>query len=102
MAVGQTTSFAVSSPADPLSPYGVLLSLSSNRPLAVPGLALCLSPPLFLLGQGVLDPQGKSSLASSVPQDPSLAFKGFHLQALILDAALNLKTTNDVSITVRP
>lgn len=105
--------FALSAPEEPFAFYVVLASVTSNEPLGVAGLDLCLSTdallavtlhesnPVFRNGIGLLDDAGEAAVQAVLPDDPSLAHQGFHLQALV-ETPSGLVTTNDLSVTVRP
>ena len=112
--VGQSTGLTISSAGDPGRSYVTALSLTSNNPINLFGLQFCLSPDVLLNislvnpgsvmtnSIGFLDAAGNSSgLTVNIPNDPSLAFQGFHTQALI-SGALGFKLTNDLSFTIQP
>jgi hypothetical protein len=60
---------------------------------------------VFQIGVSVLDTLGDGSIPFGLPNDPTLAFRGFHLQGVIgsfVTGVFQLKATNDLSITIRP
>jgi hypothetical protein len=104
--LGLTTPLQITAPSEPGAVYIVACSLSSNTPIVVPGLPICLSEPLFFAPftspAGFLDGSGSSSgLGLVVPSAPAVLWQGLHVQSLILGASA-LRMTNDVSFTVQP
>lgn len=112
--VGQSASLTISSPAHPGAAYLTALSATSNTPFTLFGQLFCLSPdnlfnisilnPASVMSSwfGFLDATGTSSgLAVDVPADPSLAYLGFHAQAVIAGPA-GFVLTNDLSFTIQP
>ena len=86
------------------APYAVWLAFSQDSPVAVPGLVdLCLSAPLFVAFDGGLDASGASGpIGLLIPNDPSIAFEGFHLQGLALGVSFPVTTTNALSVVIAP
>ena len=57
---------------------------------------------VFTNGVGLLGGAGRShGLAVNIPDDPSLAYQGFHVQALLATPS-GPKLTNDLSLTIQP
>jgi hypothetical protein len=113
LAVGAGTLLTIADPMAPNGFYFVALSRTSNNPFSVAGLDFCLSPdslfltslvaPGALLGNqaGMLDGVGEAWPGILVPNDPALAYQGFHVQGLTSDGG-SLRTTNDLSFSIRP
>lgn len=112
--VGEATELQLTAPNEPFAPFLVLASITSNHPLSLPGLDLCLTPdllfavtlaaavsPVFEPGLGWLDGAGAAVVRAAIPDDPSLSFQGFHVQALLATAA-GIVATNDLSLTILP
>ena len=104
--LGQNTPLQISAPAQANALYIAAASLSSNDPITVPGLATCLSAPIFIgpftAPVGALDGGGSSNgLELIVPAAPSALWQGLHVQALLLGNN-GLALTNDLSFTVQP
>jgi len=112
--VGQPAPLALAAPADAGATYVALAALSSNRPFDVGPLSFCLSSdPLlraslranatvFANGVGSLDGTGQASgLALLVPNDPQVAFRGLHVQALVLGSG-GPRLSNDLALTALP
>jgi hypothetical protein len=103
--LGLNTPLQIAAPSEPGATWIVACSLDSNTPLAVPGLGICLSDPLFFgpftAPLGVLDAAGNSSgLELIVPSAPSVLWQGLHVQSLIFGAVPVM--TNDLSFTIQP
>ncbi|HEX5051946.1 MAG TPA: hypothetical protein VFZ65_09255 [Planctomycetota bacterium] len=104
--IGLQTPLQISAPTEPGAIWVAAASLSSNDPIVAPGLATCLSEPLFLgpftSPIGVLDGGGNSSgLELIVPGAPIVLYQGLHVQALLFGST-GLALTNDVSFTIQP
>ena len=110
--LGSPASLEISSPSDPLALYALAASWTSNRPML--SIGVCLSPDsllnlslarpnaVFVNGSGLLDGAGRSQgVAVRIPDLPALAYRGFHVQAVI-GTSTGLKITNDLSLTIRP
>jgi hypothetical protein len=103
--VGLQTALQINAPSEAGALWIVACSLDSNTPLALPGLEICLSAPIFLepftTPFGVLDPAGNSSgLQLIVPNAPQVLYQGIHVQSLILGTVPVM--TNDLSFTIQP
>lgn len=104
--VGLQTPLQVHAPSEPGAIWVVACSLDCNNPIAIPGLDVCLSLPIFLepftTPLGVLDASGDSSgLELVVPNTPLALWQGLHVQSLVFGAA-GLLVTNTLSFTVQP
>lgn len=112
--VGAVVPLEIEAPDDPFALYRVVASFTSNNPLRALGLDFCVSPDplllwsllqpssLFTEGIGILDGAGKSTgLAVNIPNNPALAYQGFHLQAVLITASGSV-LTNDLSLTILP
>jgi hypothetical protein len=112
--VNASTALVIEAPTEPFAWYRAAASLTSNHSFDAFGLSFCLTPdPLFRASLsspgaiftnavGTLDGQGRSfGFTVDVPNDPSLAYLGLHVQAL-LGTATGRKLTNDISITILP
>lgn len=104
--LGMNTPLAIAAPGMPSAIWVAAASLTSNAPIVVPGLNICLDVPYFIgpftLPVGVLDGAGNSSgLELIVPGVPSALWQGLHVQVLLLGGS-GLAMTNDLSFTVQP
>lgn len=101
--VGQPLPLRVFAANHPNESYALFLGFSQNNPIIAPGfLELSLSDPLFLLESGTLDAAGTSSTFNIlIDNNPTLAFVGFHVQAVIVDSAFTLNTTNALGVLIQ-
>lgn len=104
--LGQNNLLRITAPGQGGAIWVAAASLSSNAPIVVPGLDICLGDPLFFgpftTPVGGLDAGGNSSgLELIVPAAPSVLWQGLHVQALLFGAS-GLLVTNDLSFTIQP
>jgi hypothetical protein len=104
--IGLNTPLQITAPGQGGAIWVAAASLSSNVPIVVPGLDICLSNPLFFgpftTPVGGLDASGNSSgLELVVPNAPFVLWQGLHVQALLFGAN-GLLVTNDLSFTIQP